>query len=283
MRIVAVTLACTLAIGSAISVVSAQSSRQNEFVSALPGDGQLLCNEGRMLCVPANMANSLISNPLKITVIVNSTDDIQIDWELDDGGGKLLETVSQYDDYDPQNPVLSPSRAVLVQGFISSPSESARGTLTISPSRYTIGNGTEDLPKLRIPVRLTTATTTITILTPEDPKAFDDAVTTWMDSPTDHGNSEFDPNLRLVPQKVTIMHVEPSAMIGATAEAVLRADPGQGPWHVTDWTRDGDTAHVRIIGDGWAGVSYYLTGVTYLIRKSVVNLPAIKKLVFDPR
>jgi hypothetical protein len=171
MRIVAVTLACTLAIGSAISVVSAQSSRQNEFVSALPGDGQLLWNEGRILCVPANMANSLISNPLKITVIVNSADDIQIDWELDDGGGKLLEAVSQYDDYDSQNPVWSTSRAVLVQGFISRPSESERGTLTISPSRYTIGNGTEDLPKLRIPVRLTTATTTITILTPADPKS----------------------------------------------------------------------------------------------------------------
>jgi hypothetical protein len=119
----------------------------------------------------ANMANSLISNPLKITVIVNSADDIQIDWELDDGGGKLLEAVSQYDDYDSQNPVWSTSRAVLVQGFISRPSESERGTLTISPSRYTIGNGTEDLPKLRIPVRLTTATTTITILTPADPKS----------------------------------------------------------------------------------------------------------------
>jgi hypothetical protein len=52
---------------------------------------------------------------------------------------------------------------------------------------------------------------------------------------------------------------------------------------VTDWHQEGNTAHVKIAGDGWAGVSYYLMEVEYLIRKSVLNLPGIEKFVFDPR
>jgi hypothetical protein len=38
---------------------------------------------------------------------------------------------------------------------------------------------------------------------------------------------------------------------------------------------------VTLVADGWAGVTYYATEVNYLIEKSVLNLPGVKKLVFD--
>jgi hypothetical protein len=119
----------------------------------------------------------------------------------------------------------------------------------------------------------------VSILEPENP----DALTNSVIEAEDNSNlSKFDPKLNLVPHQITIMRVDRDAIIGVTAEAVLRSCRGQSQWHAMAWHQDGNTAHVKIAGSGWAGVSYYLAQVDYLIRKSVLKLPGIGGFVFDP-
>jgi hypothetical protein len=241
----------------------------------------LMCSEGKIICVPQSVAYSLISNPLRIEVHVNSPDEIEVDWEIDDSSGQVLESSSTYDYPDMPTRDSSPTKTLSIQDFIFTPAKSESGTLILGPSRYTIAGGKTDLPGLKIPVRLTTGKTLLTTLEPENPQALGTAVIEWMEGGE---HAEFDPKMKLVPHHDTIMRVDHDALIGATAEAVLRSgDGGQSPWHVTDWHQEGSTAHVKIAGDGWAGVTYYLTEVDYLIRKSVLALPGIKTFVFDPR
>jgi len=72
----------------------------------------------------------------------------------------------------------------------------------------------------------------VTWLEPEDPEALRRAVVEFADSEDRH---EFKPNLKLLPRQIAIMRVESDAVIGATAESVLRHSDGQGPWHATYW------------------------------------------------
>jgi len=259
-------------VGLELTPVAANDSKQ--------GSTTLLCNETRVICVPQSVVHSLISNPFRIEVKVNSPDEIEVDWKIVDSTGEVLESSSTYDYPDMPTRDSSPAKILRIQDFIFKPARSERGTLFLRPSRYAITTGKVDLPGIEIPVRLTTKTSIVTTLEPADPQELGNAVNEAMDS---SDFSAFDPKLKLVQRHVTVMRVNRDAIIGVTAEAVLRADPGQGPWHVTSWHQVGDTAHVRIAGDGWAGVSYYLTSVSYLIRKSVLNLPGVNHFVFDPR
>jgi hypothetical protein len=212
---------------------------------------------------------------------VNSPDDIEVKWEIEDSTGQVLESSSTYDFY-PEIPTNNSSSTKTwdIQDFVFEPARSESGTLTLLPNRYTIATGGTDLPGLKIPVRLTTATKLLTTLDPEDPGAYEQAVIDWVEG-EDH--PEFDPKLKLVPHHVTIMKLDPDAIIGATAEAVFRSHPGQGPPHVTSWRQDGDTAHIMRSIDGYAGVTYYDTSVDYLVRKSELNLAGIRRFTFDQR
>ena len=274
-----------MVLGSAlVSTLLSPSMGQPVFdtgAAQAPSSANLICSEGRIICVSQSVAHSLISNPLRIEVHVNSPDEIEVDWEIDDSTGQVLESSSTYDYPDTPTRDSSPTKTLHIQDFIFTPAKSESGTLILAPSRYAIATGKVDLPGIKIPVRLTTATTLVTTLEPFDPQALGTAIMEWMDS---HDPPEFDPKLKLVAHHDTIMRIDRDAVIGATAEAVLRSGGGgQSPWHVTDWHQEGRTAHVKIAGDGWAGVSYYLADVDYRIRKSVLNLPGIKKFVFDPR
>jgi hypothetical protein len=135
-----------------------------------------------------------------------------------------------------------------------------------------------DLPEMKIPVKLTTDRSWATIMEFPKSEASNSVIDDWISS---QNPSESGPDVQLVPHRVEVMQFDRTAIIGVTAEAVLQSSPGQGPWTVTQWHRDGSTAHITIHGDGWAGVTYYLTEVTYLIKKSVLKLPGIKQVVFD--
>lgn len=68
---------------------------------------------------------------------------------------------------------------------------------------------------------------------------------------------------------------------GAAAEAMARAYPGQGSWHVINYRNAQGTAHLTILGDGWAGVTYYLTGLNYLLEKTTQHAAGVRRVVFD--
>jgi hypothetical protein len=115
-------------------------------------------------------------------------------------------------------------------------------------------------------------------LGPEDPGALKSEVEAWLGEPR-HDSHAFNPRLNLVPQKIAIMQIQPNAIIAATAEAVLRSNPGQTPWHVTDWSQKGSVANIEFHGDTWAGSSSHFMEVSYLIRKSLLNLPGISDVL----
>ena len=277
MRFHLLIIAYTVAFASTCSAVGALSQSKNDARAATVSRN--LCTEGRIICVPTSPKNSLVSNPFRIDVQANSRDDIDIAWEIRDSTGQILEKSSTNDYSDQPTQDLTVGRILHVQAFIFTPSKSQRGTVVLTPSRYTIQTGGVDLPGITIPVCLTTAQSTVSILEPDDPDALRGAVS----EAEDNSNfSNFDPKLKLLPLRMTVMRVDQGAIIGITAEAVLRSHGGQSQWHVTGWHQEGNIAHVKIAGSGWAGVSYYLAEVGYLIRKSVLNLPGIKSFVFDP-
>jgi hypothetical protein len=278
MRLCLLIFACAAAIASVYSSTEAQSSAKKEAPAATVSKN--LCTEGRIICVSTSVTNSLVNNPFRIDVQVNSADDIWVAWQIRDSTGQILEASSTNDYADQPTQDFTVGRILHVQAFIFAPSRSQQGTVVLTPSRYTIQTGAVDLPGITIPVRLTTAKSTVTILEPEDPEELRGTVSEAEDSST---LSKFDPKLKLVPRHVTVMRVPQDAIIGVTAEAVLRSNAGQSQWHVTGWHQEGNVAHVIMAGNVWAGVSYYLTEVDYLIRKSVLNLPGIKSFVFDQR
>ncbi len=237
-----------------------------------------LCAPGRVICVSSSVTNSLIRNPFRIAVQVNTADDIYVAWEIRDGTGQVLGSDSTGNYVNQPTEDFTIGRTWRIQSFIFTPAKAEQGTLTLTPSRYTIQTGGVDLPGIKIPIRLTTATSKVTILLPEHPDELQNAVNDWVDDVT---HTKFDPKVELKEREIEIVRFDRSAIIGATVEAVLRAWPGQAPWHVTRWRQTGSTAHVVIVGGAWAGVSYYGAGVGYLIEKSVLHLPCIKKFVFD--
>ena len=236
------------------------------------------CSEGRIICVPSSVANSVIENPFRIDVQVNSTDDIEVAWEMRDSTGQVLESSSTYDYTDQPAQDFALGRTLHILAFIFATAKTEQGTLILTPSRYTIQTGGVSLAGITIPVRLTTAKSTVSILEPANPDELKDAVIDWVEG---ERRGEFNPKLKLIPRQIEIMRFDQTAIIGATAEAVLRSHPGQGQWHVAHWQSAGSTAHVTLVGSGWAGVTYYVTSVSYLIEKSVLNLPGIQKLIFD--
>jgi hypothetical protein len=233
-----------------------------------------LCSAKKKICVAETVAYSSISNPFQVDVRINDAPRSEVKWKVLDSTGAVLDSSSPYE-YDTST--LSTAGLIHIRDFIFKPAASTTGTLLLQVSRDPDSFDDE----LRIPVQLATATTTVTTLEPQSPEALTFARNQWMDEETHH-SPEFDPKLRLVPRRITIMRVDRAAApIGVTAEAVLRLHPGQAQWHVREWRQEGSTAHIKIDGGGWAGVSSYLTEVRYLLNKSILNLPGVKKLVLE--
>jgi len=270
-------LPCAIASALAFPASMHAQSRGNSETRAANGSNSI-CASGRIICVSKSVTNSLVSNPFSIDLQVNSADDIQVGWEIRDGSGQILESSSTGDYVNQPTKDFSLGRMLHVQAFIFTPAKSERGTLTLTASGSKVRAGEIDTPEITIPVRFTTARSTITMLLPNDPDDLKEAASDWVQG---EKHPKFSPKLNLVTRQIEIMTFDQTAVIGATVEAVLRAWPGQGVRHVTHWSQNGSVAHVTIVADGWAGVTYYATEVDYLIEKSVLNLPGIEKVVFD--
>jgi hypothetical protein len=257
--------------------MSAQSGAHIGTGLASTSSADILCNEGRVICVSQSLRDSLISSPLKFTVEVNSANNVELDWELDDTTGQTLESGSTDNHTEPVTTLSPTLKKIEIRQYVFQPSKSDAGTLVLSPYRYEPSSGTTDLPKLNIPVRLDTATSALTILLPDNSKEYQADV----DHSAENGDENFEPQTSLVPQTVTVMKIRNDDIMEATAETVLQSMQGQSPWHVSDFRLDGGTAHVKLRGEGWAGVSFYLRSVSFLIKKSLLQFPGIKQVVFD--
>lgn len=234
--------------------------------------GYSVCNSDGTLCVKPALAHSLVRNPLYFEVQVRCAAPVTLSWEVRDDSGKVLDQ-----DLDGGLAFLlhktsASQRTLAVRDFALAPANSPHGKLLLRASDQ--GSA---LPELSIPVRLDLRTTTVTYAVPGGD--FGDAVTNTVEADPAHP----------VPMKAdvlwhsaTLLYVEPAMIGGAAAESAARGTPGQGPWHVIGYRQAGNTAHFTIIGDGWAGVTYYLTGLDYLLEKTGEHQPGVRHIVFDP-
>ena len=236
------------------------------------------CNRDGTLCVEAALGRSIVQNPFYFEIYVRSPAQIVLSWALHDNSGKVL-------DQDPDgrlaflvNKSSASQRTLAVRDFALAPATTSRGKLLLHPTAYSITGKKQPLPELSIPLRLDTRTTTVTYAVPANSSGFSQAVTNSVES---------DPGHRVAMQvevdwrTTTLLYVQPAMLGGAAAEAAARAYPGQGPWHVINYSNARDTAHLTIYGDGWAGVSYYLAGLDFLLDKTVEHLPAVRRVVHD--
>jgi hypothetical protein len=270
-----VVIACAATLALVCSPIRAVSS---PCKARLGKESPDLCAPDRVICVASSVTNSLIHNPFRMVVQVNSADNIYVAWEIKDSTGRVLESDSTYGYANGPIQDFLIHGAWHIQAFIFTPAQSEQGTVTLTPSRYTIQTGGVDLPGITIPIRLTTAKSAVVILEPQNPDDLKGAASDWVQAET---HAAFNPKLKLETRRIEIMRFDSAEIIGATAEAVLRAWPGQGPFHVSRWRQSGSTAHVALVADGWAGVTYYGTEVSYLIEKSLLSLPGVKQVIFD--
>lgn len=262
-----------------VSAIHAQCPATNETPSSIGAKD--LCTKDEIICVSKTVTDSFVNNPFRLDVQVNSTDDIDVAWEIRDSTGQVLESSSTNDYVNQPTEDFALGRTLHIQAFIFTPARSERGTLTLTPKRYSIQTGEVNLPGAAIPVRLTTAKSTVRILEPAKPDELKGAVSDWVQSEHHEDHPEFKAKLKLVARDIEIMRLNRTEILGATVAAVLRSWPGQGSWHLAHWQQRGSTAHVTLVGDGWAGVTYYATEVSYLIQESVLHLPGITKIIFE--
>lgn len=262
-----------------LAAIARLSAGQQTAPSPLARLADLFCNDGRTLCVSRSVERALIAAPFQLSVEVSPSDDVQVGWEIDDSTGQPLVAGSTYDYVDPPfSASSSASRTLHIQEYLLQPAKSAKGTLILSPSRFDSSVGKTDLPKLEIPVRLQTATTKLTILLPQDKSSFDAEVARSVE---EDFSAPFKPQTALVPRLVTVMQVANGGRIGAAAQAVLQAVPGQATWHVIDVRVDGGDVHLKLDSGGWAGVTYYSRSVSFLIDKSLRHMRGVTRVIFD--
>ena len=261
---------------SASTQVFAQSANTRSAASGVASQAVWLCSEGEVICVSRSLEDSLISNPMDVTVVVNTDDQIEVTLEIADSTGLVLESTSTNDDHslfcrDSQIP-----KTLRIRDYLLQPAKSTTGTMTLTPIHYDPSSGKTGLPGLTIPIHLNTTTSFVTILLPANNDDFNAEEAVWFGKLERRG--EFSPKATLVKHTVTVMKVDPSHIVGATAAAAARAWPGQGPWHVIDSHLDGDTAHITITGDAWAGITYYLDELDFIITKSLLGIHGVKRV-----
>jgi hypothetical protein len=240
--------------------------------------GNRLCNRDGTLCVNTAVLQSVVQNPFYFEVDVRCPTQIELSWELRDNSGKLL-------DQDPEGRLAflvskqsASERTLAVRDFSLAPATTSRGKLLLHAAAYSIAGVKQPLPELSIPLHLDTRTTVVTYAVPADSSGFSQAVTNSVES---------DPPHRVAMQAevdwrtTTLLYVQPAMLGGAAAEAAARTYPGQGPWHLVNYSKALHTAHLTIYGDGWAGVTYYLAGLDFLLDKTVEHLPGVRRVMHD--
>lgn len=235
----------------------------------------LVCNQDRSICVNAKVEDSVIENPLYFEVRVRCPDAVVLHWELHDNSGELLDQ-----DADGSMAFLvarasASERTIGVRDFSLAPAKTNHGNLALHVTALPTNGGKYLLPDLSIPLQIDMRTSEVTYAVPADPDEFLEAV-----------DELLSPAQRPIQAKVdwrkkTVLHVNPGMIGGAAAAAAARGDQGQSPWNVINYKKAGETAHVTVIGDGWAGVSYYLTGFDYLLQKTIKHQPDVRHVVFD--
>jgi len=235
-----------------------------------------ICNHDGTLCVNSALRHSLVRNPLYFEVQVQCADPITLGWELRDDSGRILDQDPEGDLAFLVKKVSSTERTLAVRDFAVAPAKSDHGVLILYPTVSAIGRESHPLPGFSIPVRLDLRTTTVSFAVPGGD--FGDAVTNTVEANPAHP----------VPMQATVdwrsttlLYVKPAMLGGAAAESAARALAGQGPWHVVRYSRAGNTVHLTILGDGWAGVTYYLTGLDYLLEKTAGHQPGVRHVLFD--
>jgi hypothetical protein len=236
-----------------------------------------LCNQNGTLCVKTAVEQSVVQNPFYFEVQVRCPAQIVLAWELRDGSGKIL-------DRDPDgrlaflvNKPSASERTLAVRDFALGPAKTSRGKLVLRATTYSISGENQAVPELSVPLRLDTRTTNLSYVIPAGDE-FSRAVIDSVESDPAHRapmHAEVDW------RTTTLLFVQPAMLGGAAAEAAARAYPGQGPWHVINYSKAQGTAHLTTIGEGWAGVTYYLTGLQYLLQKTVEHQPGVRRVVYD--
>lgn len=236
-----------------------------------------VCNEDGTLCVKASIEQSMVQNPFYFEVQVRCPAQIELMWELRDDSGKVL-------DQDPDGrlaflvnkPSLS-ERTLAVRDFALGPAKTNHGKLLLHVTTYSISGENHALPELSIPLRFDLRTTGVTYAVPASDNFFKAVIDSVESDPAHRVPMRADVDWRTT----TLLHAQPAMLGGAAAEAAARAYSGQGQWHVINYSKAQGTAHLTTLGDGWAGVTYYLTGLDYLLEKTVEHQTGVRRVVYD--
>lgn len=234
---------------------------------------RFLCDEGGFICVPASISGSLLSNPLRLPVYVNASGYPELEWEIRDSTGQIIDKGSTQGrmDWNQNDPPTQPVFHMLE--FILTRAHADTGTMTITPIQYNSHGEPVPLPTLNFPVKLTTAGSIVAVREPANPEAFKDEIYEYADS--EYPRKPFRTTIPFKAIHIEVMKFKPSARIGMTAAAVIARNAGQAEWYVTTWSRHGDTAHVSTDGSGWAGAYHYGALLDYILNESLLTIPGI--------
>ena len=252
------------------------TSRIYPQVQPAPGRNNI-CNQGGTLCVKASVEQSVVRNPFYFEVHVRCPVQIVLTWELHDDSGEVLDQ-----DQDGRlvflvNKASESERTLAVRDFALAPAKASRGTLVLRAKTYSINGENHTLPELQIPMRIDRRTTKVTYAVPAG-NEFSRAVIDSVESDSAH---RIPMQAEVAFRTMNLMYVQPAMLGGSAAEAAARSYPGQGPFHVVDYSEADGTAHLTTLGSGWAGVTYYWTGLDYLLEKTLERQPGVRRVVHD--
>lgn len=237
-----------------------------------------VCNQDSTLCVKAAVEKSVVQNPLYFEVEVMCPDPVELGWELRDDAGQTLAQDPDGSLAFRVSKTTAAQRTLAVRDFGLLPAKTSHGTLVLHATAFSASGQNHTLPELSIPVQLDLRTTTVTYAVQANVNAFSQAVDNTVESDPAH---PVPMQAEIQWRTKTVLYAPPSMLGGAAAEAAALADSGQGPWHVANYAEVQDTAHITVLGQGWAGVSYYLTGLDYLLQKTAEHQPGVRHVVFD--
>jgi hypothetical protein len=238
------------------------------------GAKNLICNEGGSVCVNSSLRNSMVEIPLYFAVQIKCPDEVTVAWELRDDSGKVLDQDLEGRLAFLVTRISSIERTLAVRDFFLLPAKSDHGQLILHST--TCGDQ-KTLPDLSIPVKIDLRTSDVIYAVPANDEEFDAEVDDYVESGTTRHPIRSKVNWRTK----SVLHVRSGMTGGAAAETVARDNPGQSSWHVIDYRRVGSTVHLTTFGDGWAGVTYYLVPLDYLIEKTVEHQPGVRHIAFD--
>jgi hypothetical protein len=239
-----------------------------------------LCNADKSVCVAPATQNMLMANPFDIAVTATSIVS-DINWELDDQTGQKLVSGKASDDPNTSfgGNTTSPP-AFHMRDFIFVLPKSPSGALKLLPVRIDKQGKSSGLPEVNIAVRFGSATSTLTLVVPEDYHQYQDEAAEWVGNgpPPSHFTSPF------IKHTLTILHVNDSVFASAEAAAEKASPLSQAPIRILHFAVRGSVAYVDLNlnheGYGWAGISFTIASVEPLIEKDLSQFPYIHKVVF---